>query len=113
MGIGQALEFLFEVTSCHTRFTCCHLFRCACTYKVTTTVTTVGTKVYDIVGTLDDVKVVFNDDNSIATVNKGFQNIDNLFYICDVQARCRLVENIDVSFFLDVLCQLNSLAFTA
>ncbi|MBA7715181.1 hypothetical protein ES703_124222 [subsurface metagenome] len=59
-----------------------------------TGVTALGTKVYDIVRHLDNIKIMFNHNNGISHIAQSLQNIQKVMNICKVQPRRRLIEQI-------------------
>ena len=48
-----------------------------------------------MIGDLDDVEVVFDHDHSVALLDEGLQNVDELQYIVKVKTRRRLIQNIN------------------
>lgn len=54
-----------------------------------------GAKVDDIVSTLNDVEIVFDDDDRVTRIDKLVQDLDQAVDIRDVQAGGRLIEDID------------------
>ena len=52
-------------------------------------------KVDDIVSTLNDVEIVFDDDDRVTRIDKLVQDLDQAVDIRDVQAGGRLIEDID------------------
>lgn len=49
----------------------------------------------DIVRDLDDIKIVLDDEHGIARVDQPLQYLDQLVHVRHVQARRRLVEDIE------------------
>ena len=56
---------------------------------------TLGTEVDNVVGNLDDIEVVLDDDNRIALVYQLVKYFDKAADILEMEARSRLVENIE------------------
>ena len=54
-----------------------------------------GAEVDDPVGGLDDVEVVFDDDDRVAEIDKALQHFEQLGDVVEVQARRRLVEDVE------------------
>ena len=44
---------------------------------------------------LDHIEVVFDNDNRIARVPQVLKDVEELMDICEVEARCRLIEDIE------------------
>ena len=61
--------------------------------KGTATIAAVRTEVDDIIGTFDDVHVVFNDDNGMSTLYERIERLQQSVYVVEVQAGGRLVED--------------------
>ena len=55
-----------------------NLFGCARGNDRSATVSSLGAEVDDVVGTFDNVKVVLNNDNSVARIAKSLQNLQEL-----------------------------------
>jgi hypothetical protein len=86
------------------------------TDKITATVATIGTKVNDVVGTLDDFHVVLNDDNGVTAFYQGVEGLQQAVDIMEMQARCRLVKDKHrglLSFLSDEVSQFDALVLTA
>ena len=69
------LEELLEI---HTRSGLCargDLLRCAFGDDVATRLTTLRAHIDDPVGSLDDLKVVLDDDHRVSLINEGLQSI--------------------------------------
>src|SRR5688572_13041193 len=64
-------------------------------YDLAAAVAALGPEVDDPVGGLDDLQVVLDDDHRIAGVRQLVQHLEQLRYIVEVQARGRLVENVE------------------
>src|SRR5882724_124333 len=53
-----------------------------------------GAKIDDVAGGFDGVRVVFDDENGVAEVAQGFENVDQALRVARVEADGRLVENV-------------------
>ena len=82
----KSLHFVLQKLSSITVSTLCHLFRCACHHHITACLSAFGAEVDDVVGTLDDVHVVFDDDEGVATGNQGIEGIEEFLDVVEMQA---------------------------
>ena len=83
---------------------------------MSTLVATVGTKVDDVVGTLNDIEVMFNDQYTMSTVNKRVESVKQTLDVVEMQTRCRLVKDEECWFLLflsDEVGKFYALVFTA
>ncbi len=55
----------------------------------------VGTEVDEVVGTLDDVEVVLDDDDGVALIDQALQHAEKDADVLEVQARGGLVEDVE------------------
>ena len=62
-------------------------------YEASTLVATIGTKVDDMVGTFDDIKVVFNHDDGMSTLDESVKSLEQFFDVVEMQACGWFVEN--------------------
>ena len=62
---------------------------------VTTLFATLRTEVDDVVGNLDDIEVVFDDDNGIALIHQLVEYLDKTAYILEMETCGRLVEDVE------------------
>ena len=62
-------------------------------YQTSTLVATIGTKVDNVVGTFDDIKVVFNHDDGMSTQDESVKSLEQFFDVVEVQACGWFVEN--------------------
>jgi len=94
-----------------------NLFRCATGDELASFVTTFRTEVDDIVGRLDNVEIVFDDDNRVTVVHQSIQAFQQSIDVRKMQSRCWLVENIQIVFatlkFSQLCCQLDALGFAS
>ncbi len=54
-----------------------------------------GAEIEDAVGGLDGVRVVFDDENGVAEIAKGFEDVDEALGVARMKTDGRLVENIE------------------
>ena len=62
---------------------------------LTAHIAALGTEVDDVVGCLDQVEVVLDDNHRVAALDKQLQHVDQAVNVRDMQTRRRLVENIN------------------
>ena len=60
-----------------------------------TLLATFGAEVDNVVGNLDDIEVVFDNNNRISLVNQLVKHLDKATNILEMESRGRLVENIE------------------
>ena len=72
-----------------------HFFRRAGGHDGAAAVAALGTHVDDIVGGLDHIEVVLDDDDGIAAFRQPAENLSEFMYVCKMQAGCQLIENIN------------------
>ena len=72
-----------------------HLLRRTGDHNGAAAVAPLRAKVDEVVGALDDVQIVLDDEHGVARVDKALQNLKELFHIVRVETRGRLVEDID------------------
>ena len=70
------------------------VFGCTCANQFSSTQTTVRSKVDHPVGSLDDIKVVFDHDHRITLVPQTMEDTQKLANIVEVKAGGGFVENI-------------------
>ena len=73
----------------------CHLLGGAAGDDVSSTPPSLGSHVNNVVGTLDDIKIVLDHDDGVAFLDETIENAQQDLDILEVQTRGRLVENID------------------
>ena len=83
-----------------------HLFRCACGENGATATSTFRSHVNDVVCQTDDIKIVFNDDDGVTTVNQALQHIHQNTDVLEVETCSGLVKDIKrlASIFLRQFC---------
>ena len=108
----QGLEVLAGKAARHL----CHLFRRTLGHDFTACTAALRAKIDNMIGALDQVEVVLNDNDRIARVHQLLQHLDQAVYVCDVQAGSRLVEDIHGlagAAAGQLVCQLHALGFAA
>ena len=88
-------EFLLEKTARNRLLGLSHLLRGSTGDDLSSTPSTLGSHVNNVVGTLDDVQIVLNDDNGVAFLDKTVQHTEQHLNVLEVQTCRRLVKNID------------------
>ena len=58
-------------------------------------VAALGAEVDDVVGALDDVEVVLDDDHGVARLDQPVEHLEELLDVGEVQAGGRLVEDVE------------------
>ena len=71
-----------------------NLFWGAAGDDLATPVTTFRTQVDNIIHRLDNIKIMLDDNNSIAVINQAVKDIQQHFYIFKMKPRCGLVQKI-------------------
>ena len=67
------MKVCFKIAACVALLAGHHLFWRARTDEIATRSTTLGTEVDDIVGHLDDIHVMFDDDDGVAALDKRIE----------------------------------------
>src|SRR5262249_1427039 len=75
-------------------FAGCNLLRCTGDHNLAAGMATLGAEVDDVIGRLDDVHVMFDGKHGVAGVDQPMEAIKKTLNICEVEARCRFVENV-------------------
>ena len=86
-----------------------HFLRRSREYDLSALCSAVRTYVNDVVGELHHIGVMLNHNDRVSRVNEGFEDPHDLFNIRSVKPRSRLVKDINVPFFPDILSKLDSL----
>ena len=73
-----ALEIFFEISACVRRLYQSNLLGGSRGNDCSATVSSLGTEVDDVVGTFDNVEIVFNNDNGVARIAQALQNLKEL-----------------------------------
>ena len=71
-----------------------NLGRCTDRYDASARFSTLRADVDNVVGNLDYVGVVLDDYDRVALVHQGVEHAEQLAYVLEMQARCRLIENV-------------------
>ena len=71
-----------------------HLFRGALGYDLTACAAALRAKVDDMVGALDEIQIMLDDDDRISHVHQLLQHLDQTVHVCNVQTGGGLVQNI-------------------
>ena len=92
-----------------------NLLRCSLSNDLATVDATVGSQIDDPIGDLDDIHVVFDDQDGIAVVNQSLQDLDQFMDVSRVQTNRRLIQDIKrpARGDAEALCQLDALRFAA
>ena len=69
----------------------CHFLGRSHGYDGAAIATTFGAHIYDIVGGLDDVEVVLDDNDGISAVHQSLEHAEQHADVLKVKARCRFV----------------------
>ena len=72
-----------------------HFFRRSLGNHRTALVSAFRTDIDQVVGRLNHIQVMFNNDNGIAPVRQSAQNLDQLVDIGKMEASRRLIQNVD------------------
>src|SRR3954453_12443221 len=71
------------------------LFRSTDCNNLPTRFATLGTHINQIIGTLDHVQIVFDDQHGITKVDQALQHGKQMAHVLEMQSRRRLVEKIE------------------
>ena len=85
-------------------------------YYIAAAVASVGTHVDDMVGTLDDLKVVLDDDYGVSARDEGVEGLKEFLDVVEMKAGGRLVEDEHRGDYLlqtYEVCQLHTLVLSA
>ena len=87
----------FNISSRYKKRNFRHLFRCSIGYQRPALIPAFRPEINDIIRSLNDIKVMFDDNNRISVRRKSLQDVDQLMDICKMKPGRRFVENIDGS----------------
>ena len=87
------LQLFAEETRCVAFLAFCHFLRSTTGKKASTCIAAFGTEVDDMVGTLDDLEVVLNDDNCMTTTDESVEGCKQLLDVVEVKAGRGFVED--------------------
>ena len=85
-------------------------------YYIAAAVASVGTHVDDMVGTLDDLKVVLDDDYGVSARDEGVEGLKEFLEVVEMKAGGRLVEDEhrgDYLLHTYEVCQFHALVLSA
>ena len=115
-GRDDGLELLLEEAGGVGSLALDDFLWCAGADDVTTFLATFRTNVDDVVGTLDDIHVVLNDENRVTTLNEGVEGMQQTLNVVEMKSCGWLVED-EKCFILflqrDVIGKLDTLILTA
>ena len=94
-ALGVALEGLLQILSGVGILDLCHLFGSSLGNYHSSAVAALGTEVNDVVGSLDYVKIMLDDDDGISALDKSLKHLDKLCHVCGMKSGSRLVKNVD------------------
>lgn len=63
-----------------------------------------------VIRLLLNIRVVLDHNNGIAPLHQTIQQLHDIFHVGDMEAGGRLVQNVYISFFVQMLCPLDALA---
>ena len=115
VAVFLPVQFLFQIFSCDTFLAGGYLFGCAAGHKLTSAVATIRTDVDDMVGAFDNLHIVLDDEDAMATFYEGVEGMQQALDVVEVQTRRGLVEDEEgrLLFLLsDEVGQLYTLVFT-
>ena len=75
-------------------FAGCHLLGSSLCDDSTAAVAALGSQINNMIGNLDDVEVVLNDQNGITLIRQPLEHIYELVDVCCVKSRCWLVKDV-------------------
>ena len=90
-----SFQILFEVLSCIRILIFSYLLRCSATHNRSAAGTALRPKINDVVGSLYNVHIVFDNDNGIARVNETLKHLYEFMNIGGMKSGCGLIEDID------------------
>lgn len=86
-------ELLCEIFAGEALLAGCYGLGCALTDDRTTFIAAFGTKVDDVVGAFDDVHIVLNDDDAMASTDKGIEGCEKALDVVEMQTSGGLIED--------------------
>ncbi len=81
-------------------FDFCHLFRSAFRHDESSAHTAFRSQIDHIIGALDHIHVVFDNDHRMTFVNQRIERAEKYANVIKMQPCCRLVEDIQDTFLL-------------
>ena len=115
MGEWVELELLLQETGGVGSRALDDFLWCAGADDVTAFLTTLGTNVDDVIGTLDDIHVVLDDKDGVTTLNESVEGMQQTLDVVEMKSGGWLVEDEERSilFFLrNVVGKLDTLILT-
>ena len=70
-----------------------NILRRTCAYNVSALVSTFRSDVDDVVGTLYDIEVMFDDENGVASFDELVERVEQASDVVEMKSCCRLVED--------------------
>ena len=110
-----ALQFFFQEFSCQTLGAGGNLLWCSCANHFTTTVATFRSHVDDVVGTLNNIHVMFDDEDGMATFYEGVKGLQQTINVVEMQTRGGFVEDKEgggLTLLSNEVGELDALVFT-
>ena len=74
-------QFIVKIFSSERFFAMNNIFRGSFKYKPATYFTTIGAQVYNPIGILDNLEIVFDHDNGMSFFDQRIESIEQLVYI--------------------------------
>ena len=90
-------QHLLQIFSGVGTFALCHLLRCSGRNNLTASISSLGSKVDDIVCCFDDIQIMLDDHHRIAGIHQRLKHLDELVYIRCVQTGSRFIQDVDGS----------------
>ena len=90
----SATEEAFEIMSSGRSFSCRDLFRHTRGHDPAAVITTAGAEVDDVIGALDHVQVVFDDDERMIPLHQHLKTIQQHADVLKMQASRRLIKDV-------------------
>ena len=93
-----------------------YLLRCSLCDDESTTTSTFRSEIQNVVHGLDDVEVVFDDEDGIAFVYEALEDFEQALNVVEVEARRRFIENVERSSGCalgELGCQLHALRLSS
>src|SRR4051794_29380149 len=73
------------------------LFGCACGDESSAVRAAFWSEVYDVVGALDDIQIVLDNDDCVAKADEALKHVQEFVNVREVKTCGRLIENVDGS----------------
>lgn len=111
-----AVVFLFEILTRIRVFACHQALRCTAEDEMPPILAPLGTQVDDVIGTLDDLHIVLDDEERMPFLQEGVESLHKHVHIVDVKPGGRFVKDEERLVPLDpcdVVSELDTLALSA